>query len=211
MASDLNTLISHRVIPVLVLDEAKKAKEIGNALVESGLPIVEVTLRTDSAWEAIEIFKGVPGLSVGVGSVTKLEQLTQAAGLELDFAVSPGMDFGLVDAALYLGLPYLPGVATPSEMMQGLQRGLTHLKFFPAQTLGGVKAIQAMSAPFPALSFIPTGGITEENAGEYLAQANVPAVGGSWMVSKKRIGESDFDGLRSDIRGAVQAVKGGLG
>ena len=207
MAIDFSALLSHRVIPVLVLNEPKKAKEIGNALVESGLPLVEVTLRTDSAWEAIEIFKGIPGLSVGVGSVTKPEQLTRAAALELDFAVSPGMDLELVDAALNLGLPYLPGVATPSEMMQGLQRGLTHLKFFPAETLGGIKAIQAMSAPFPSLSFIPTGGISEENAGEYLAQANVPAVGGSWMVSKKRISESDFEGLRSDIRGAVQAVK----
>jgi len=211
MAIDFSALLSHRVIPVLVLNEPKKAKEIGNALVESGLPLVEVTLRTDSAWQAIEIFKGIPGLSVGVGSVTKPEQLTQAAALELDFAVSPGMDLELVDAALYLGLPYLPGVATPSEMMQGLQRGLTHLKFFPAETLGGIKAIQAMSAPFPSLSFIPTGGISEENAGEYLAQANVPAVGGSWMVSKKRISESDFEGLRSDIRGAVQAVKGRQG
>lgn len=207
MAIDFSALLSHRVIPVLVLNEPKKAEEIGNALVESGLPLVEVTLRTDSAWEAIEIFKGIPGLSVGVGSVTKPEQLTRAAALELDFAVSPGMDLELVDAALNLGLPYLPGVATPSEMMQGLQRGLTHLKFFPAETLGGIKAIQAMSAPFPSLSFIPTGGISEENAGEYLAQANVPAVGGSWMVSKKRISESDFEGLRSDIRGAVQAVK----
>jgi len=84
---------------------------------------------------------------------------------------------------------------------------LKYLKFFPAETLGGVKAIQAMSAPFPSLSFIPTGGITESNAGEYLAQANIPAVGGSWMVSKNRISESDFDGLRSDIRGAVQVVK----
>jgi 2-dehydro-3-deoxyphosphogluconate aldolase/(4S)-4-hydroxy-2-oxoglutarate aldolase len=211
MAIDFSELLSHRVIPVLVLSEPKKAKEIGNALVESGLPIVEVTLRTDSAWEAIEIFKGIPGLSVGVGSVTKLEQLTQASALELDFAVSPGMDLELVDTALYLGLPYLPGVATPSEIMQGLQRGLTHLKFFPAETLGGIKAIQAMSAPFPSLSFIPTGGISEENAGDYLAQANIPAVGGSWMVSKKRISESDFEGLRSDIRGAVQAVKGRQG
>jgi len=211
MAIDFSALLSHRVIPVLVLNEPKKAEEIGNALVESGLPLVEVTLRTDSAWEAIEIFKGIPGLSVGVGSVTKPEQLTQAATLELDFAVSPGMDLELVDAALYLGLPYLPGVATPSEMMQGLQRGLTHLKFFPAETLGGIKAIQAMSAPFPSLSFIPTGGISEENTGEYLAQANVPAVGGSWMVSKKRISESDFEGLRSDIRAAVQAVKGRQG
>lgn len=209
MAIDFSALLSHRVIPVLVLNDPKKAKEIGNALVESGLPLVEVTLRTDSAWESIEIFKGISGLSVGVGSITKVEQLTQAANLELDFAVSPGMDVELVDTALSLGLPYLPGVATPSEMMQGLQRGLTYLKFFPAQTLGGIKAIQAMSAPFPSLSFIPTGGISEENAGEYLAQANVPAVGGSWMVSKKRIDEGDFEGVRSDIRGAVQAVKGG--
>jgi 2-dehydro-3-deoxyphosphogluconate aldolase/(4S)-4-hydroxy-2-oxoglutarate aldolase len=209
MAIDFSALLSHRVIPVLVLNDPKKAQEIGNALVESGLPLVEVTLRTDSAWQSIEIFKGISGLSVGVGSITKVEQLTQAADLELDFAVSPGMDVELVDTALSLGLPYLPGVATPSEMMQGVQRGLTYLKFFPAQTLGGVKAIQAMSAPFPSLSFIPTGGISEENAGEYLAQANVPAVGGSWMVSKKRIDEGDFEGVRNDIRGAVQAVKGG--
>jgi 2-dehydro-3-deoxyphosphogluconate aldolase/(4S)-4-hydroxy-2-oxoglutarate aldolase len=209
MAIDFSALLSHRVIPVLVLNDPKKAKEIGNALVESGLPLVEVTLRTDSAWESIEIFKGISGLSVGVGSITKVEQLTQAADLELDFAVSPGMDVELVDTALSLGLAYLPGVATPSEMMQGLQRGLTYLKFFPAQTLGGIKAIQAMSAPFPSLSFIPTGGISEENAGEYLAQANIPAVGGSWMVSKKRIDEGDFEGVRNDIRGAVQAVKGG--
>lgn len=211
MAIDFKALLSHRVIPVLVLNEPKKAKEIGNALVESGLPLVEVTLRTDSAWESIEIFKSITGLSVGVGSVTRLEQLTQASNLELDFAVSPGMDVALVDTALSLGLPYLPGVATPSEMMQGLQRGLTYLKFFPAQTLGGIKAIQAMSAPFPSLKFIPTGGISEENAGEYLAETNVPAVGGSWMVAKKRISEGDFEGLRSDIRGAVQAVKGGQG
>jgi 2-dehydro-3-deoxyphosphogluconate aldolase/(4S)-4-hydroxy-2-oxoglutarate aldolase len=211
MTSDFSALLSHRVIPVLVLNEPKKAKEIGNALVESGLPLVEVTLRTESAWESIEIFKSIAGLSVGVGSVTRLEQLTQASKLDLDFAVSPGMDLALVDTALSLGMPYLPGVATPSEMMQGLQRGLTYLKFFPAQTLGGIKAIQAMSAPFPSLKFVPTGGISEENAGEYLAEANVPAVGGSWMVSKKRISEGDFEGLRSDIRGAVQSVKGGQG
>ena len=209
MAIDFSELLSHRVIPVLVINDPKKAKEIGDALVESGLPLVEVTLRTESAWQSIEIFKGISGLSVGVGSITKVEQLTQAADLELDFAVSPGMDVELVDTALSLGLAYLPGVATPSEMMQGLQRGLTYLKFFPAQTLGGIKAIQSMSAPFPSLSFIPTGGISEENAGEYLAQANIPAVGGSWMVSKKRIDEGDFEGVRNDIRGAVQAVKGG--
>ena len=209
MAIDFSALLSHRVIPVLVINDPKKAKEIGDALVESGLPLVEVTLRTESAWQSIEIFKGISGLSVGVGSITKVEQLTQAADLELDFAVSPGMDVELVDTALSLGLAYLPGVATPSEMMQGLQRGLTYLKFFPAQTLGGIKAIQSMSAPFPSLSFIPTGGISEENAGEYLAQANIPAVGGSWMVSKKRIDQGDFEGVRNDIRGAVQAVKGG--
>ena len=209
MAIDFSALLSHRVIPVLVINDPKKAKEIGDALVESGLPLVEVTLRTESAWQSIEIFKGISGLSVGVGSITKVEQLTQAADLELDFAVSPGMDVELVDTALSLGLAYLPGVATPSEMMQGLQRGLTYLKFFPAQTLGGIKAIQSMSAPFPSLSFIPTGGISEENAGEYLAQANIPAVGGSWMVSKKRIDEGDFEGVRNDIRGAVQAVNGG--
>ena len=151
MAIDFSALLSNRVIQVLVINDPKKAKEIGDALVESGLPLVEVTLRTESAWQSIEIFKGISGLSVGVGSITKVEQLTQAADLELDFAVSPGMDVELVDTALSLGLAYLPGVATPSEMMQGLQRGLTYLKLFPAQTLGGIKAIQSMSAPFPSL------------------------------------------------------------
>lgn len=201
-----STLI-HRVIPVLVLDDSSKAFDIGTALVECGLPIVEVTLRTDSAWESIENFKKVAGLSVGVGSVSSVEQLSKAAQLDLDFAVSPGFENSLVEHSLNLGLPYLPGVATPSEMMRGLSFGLKYLKFFPAETLGGVKAIQAMSAPFPSLSFIPTGGITEELAPSYLAMPNIPAVGGSWMVSKKRISSDDFEGLRSDIAGAVAAVK----
>jgi 2-dehydro-3-deoxyphosphogluconate aldolase/(4S)-4-hydroxy-2-oxoglutarate aldolase len=201
--------LTHRIIPVLVLDDPSKAHEIGSALVECGLPIVEVTLRTDSAWEAIENFKKVDGLSVGVGSVTSAEQLSRASQLDLDFAVSPGFENSLVEHSLNLGLPYLPGVSSPSEMMRGLSFGLKHLKFFPAETLGGIKAIQAMSAPFPTLSFIPTGGITEELAPSYLAEPNIPAVGGSWMVSKKRISSGDFDGLRSDITGAVAAVKRG--
>ena len=206
---NFSSMLIHRVIPVLVLDDPSKAYEIGAALVESSLPIVEVTLRTDSAWQAIENFKKVDGLSVGVGSVTSVEQLSKAAQLGLDFAVSPGFENSLVEHSLKLGLPYLPGVATPSEMMRGLSFGLKYLKFFPSETLGGVKAIQAMSAPFPSLSFIPTGGITEDLAPSYLAEPNVPAVGGSWMVSKKRISIGDFEGLRSDIAGAVAAVQRG--
>ena len=156
--------LTHKIIPVLVLDDPSKAHEIGSALVEGVLPIFEVTLRTDLAWEAIEKFKKVDGLSVGVGSVTSAEQLSRASQLDLDFAVSPGFENSLVEHSLNLGLPYLPGVSSPSEMMRGLSFGLKHLKFFPAETLGGIKAIQAMSAPFPTLSFIPTGGITEELA-----------------------------------------------
>jgi 2-dehydro-3-deoxyphosphogluconate aldolase/(4S)-4-hydroxy-2-oxoglutarate aldolase len=200
---------SHKIIPVLVLDDSSKAREVGLALVECGLPIVEVTLRTESAWKSIEIFKEIPELSVGVGSVTSREQLVQAAQMKLDFAVSPGFEAGLVEKALELDIAYLPGVSNPSDMMRGISFGLTHLKFFPAETLGGVKAIQAMSAPFPGLTFIPTGGITEALAPAYLAESNIPAVGGSWMVSKKRINARDFAGLRSDIKSAVTAVKEG--
>jgi 2-dehydro-3-deoxyphosphogluconate aldolase/(4S)-4-hydroxy-2-oxoglutarate aldolase len=206
---NFSRILLHEVIPVLVLDNPTKAKEIGSALVECGLPIIEVTLRTDSAWQAIENFKKIEGLSVGVGSVTSLEQLTRASELDLDFAVSPGFEISLVEHSLNLGLTYLPGVSNPSDMMRGLGMGLTNLKFFPAETLGGVKAIQAMSAPFPSLSFIPTGGITEELAPIYLSEPNIPAVGGSWMVSKKRIGSDDFEGLRADIKGAVAAIKKG--
>ncbi len=206
---NFRSTFSHKIIPVLVLDDSSKAREIGVALVECGLPIVEVTLRTESAWKSIEIFKAIPELSVGVGSVTSREQLVQASQMNLDFAVSPGLEAGLVEKALELNLAYLPGVSNPSDMMRGISLGLTHLKFFPAETLGGVKAIQAMSAPFPSLTFIPTGGITEELAPTYLAEPNIPAIGGSWMVSKKRINAGDFVGLRNDIQAAVKAVKEG--
>lgn len=206
---NFQSTFSHKIIPVLVLEDSSKALEIGSALVECGLPIVEVTLRTESAWKSIEIFKGIPKLSVGVGSVISPEQLVKASQMNLDFAVSPGFEIDLVEKALELDIAYLPGVSNPSDMMKGISLGLTHLKFFPAETLGGVKAIQAMSAPFPSLTFIPTGGITEELAPRYLAEPNIPAVGGSWMVSKKRISAGDFAGLRSDIEGAVTAVKEG--
>ncbi len=204
---NFKSTFSHKIIPVLVLEDSSKARDIGMALVECDLPIVEVTLRTESAWKSIEIFREIPNLCVGVGSVTSQEQLVQAFQMKLDFAVSPGLEVGLVEKAQELDLAYLPGVSNPSDMMKGISLGLTHLKFFPAEPLGGVKALQAMSAPFPSLNFIPTGGITEELAPSYLAEPNIPAVGGSWMVSKRRISAGDFAGLRSDIQGAVSAAK----
>lgn len=204
---DLNLLFSQKIIPVLVLDDPHKATDIGYALLDSGLPIVEVTLRTNSAWKSVEEFMGIKGLTVGVGSITKVDQIREAANLEVSFAVSPGMRPELVEVAQTAGLSYLPGVSNPSEMMQGVSAGLTHLKFFPAETLGGVRALRAMSAPFPNLSFVPTGGISEENISTYLSEKNVSAVGGSWMVSNQRISSGDFEGLRRDISNAVELAR----
>jgi 2-dehydro-3-deoxyphosphogluconate aldolase/(4S)-4-hydroxy-2-oxoglutarate aldolase len=170
------------VIPVVVVDDADEAAPLAEALVARGMPAIEVTLRTPAALEAIERIAEVPGAVVGAGTVAAPRQAQDALRAGARFLVSPGATPRLLDALEDTGAPFLPGAATPSEMLALLERGITHAKFFPAEASGGVAAVKALSGPFPQLRLCPTGGIDENKAGRYLAQPNVDCVGGSWML-----------------------------
>lgn len=165
---------------------------MANALVESRLAIVEVTLRTKASWDALENMRQVAGLTLGVGSVSSTADLDRAKELGVDFAVSAGIRSDLVEKASELGIPYVPGVSTPSEILLGVGLGLTTVKWFPAETLGGISALKALAAPFPHISFIPTGGINQDNGKLYLAESFVRSIGGSWMFPKSALADRNL-------------------
>ena len=172
------------VIPVLVIDDAHHARELAQALVAGGLRVLEVTLRTPAAIDAIRRMNLVPDAIVGAGTVTNQAQLEEARAAGAEFIVSPGLTENLAHAAIAAGVPFLPGIATASDIMRGLDLGLTHFKFFPAEAAGGIKALKALSAPFAQCRFCPTGGITAETAPDWLALEPVLCVGGSWIVPR---------------------------
>lgn len=170
------------VIPVLVIDDAATAKPLAEALVAGGLRVLEVTLRTPAALEAIAEMKQVPGAIVGAGTVVDTDQFEAVMKADAEFIVSPGLSQRLGEAIVTSGVPYLPGVATAGDIMRGLDLGLTHFKFFPAEASGGLKALKALAAPFYQCRFCPTGGITEATAPDWLAFKPVLCVGGSWVT-----------------------------
>jgi 2-dehydro-3-deoxyphosphogluconate aldolase/(4S)-4-hydroxy-2-oxoglutarate aldolase len=171
------------VIPVVVIDDLDDAVPLAEALVRGGLPAIEVTLRTQPALAAIErIAAEVEGAVVGAGTVTTTRQIDDALAAGARFLVSPGATPTLLDGLQSSGVPFLPGTATASDIVALLERGITHAKLFPAEVVGGVKALKAFSGPFPQMRFCPTGGITAANAPDYLARPNVVCVGGSWMT-----------------------------
>jgi 2-dehydro-3-deoxyphosphogluconate aldolase/(4S)-4-hydroxy-2-oxoglutarate aldolase len=172
------------VIPVLVIDDAHQARAIAQALVSGGLRVIEVTLRTAAGIDAIRRMNLVPDAIVGAGTVVNEAQFEEARAAGAEFVVSPGLTRGLAAEAARTGMPFLPGVATASDIMRGLDLGLTHFKFFPAEAAGGIPALKALSAPFAQCRFCPTGGITADNAPEWLALPQVLCVGGSWIVPK---------------------------
>ena len=172
------------VIPVLVMDDVSQAGAIAEALVAGGLPVIEVTLRTPVALQAIREMKRVPGAIVGAGTVIEPQQFDDALAAGAEFIVSPGLTERLVRLAVGRKVPFLPGVATASDIMRGLDLDLTHFKFFPAEAAGGIKALQALSAPFGQCRFCPTGGITAATAPNWLAIESVLCVGGSWIVPR---------------------------
>lgn len=172
------------VIPVLVIEDEHEAREIASALVEGGLKVLEVTLRTKSALEVIKRMNLVKGAIVGAGTVTNKAQLDAALGAGAEFIVSPGLTESLGNAAIKSGTPFLPGVATAGDIMRGLDLGLEHFKFFPAMAAGGIPALKSLAAPFYQCKFCPTGGISAETAPDWLAIPSVLCVGGSWVVPK---------------------------
>lgn len=196
------------IIPVLEIDSALHAKPLAESLLAGGLPVAEITLRTDAALDSIRaIAREVEGVLVGAGTVINREQAEAAYEAGAQFLVSPGMVEEVVEWAQANHVPVLAGAVTPSEMIRGLNLGLNILKFFPAETLGGLKAIKAMSDPFPQLRFIPTGGVKLENAADYLQMEKIHAVGGSWMAKRQMIADGKFDEIARMAKEASDVVK----
>lgn len=172
------------VIPVLVIDDVAHARPIAEALVAGGLPVLEVTLRTAAALDVITAMKKVPGAIVGAGTVLNQQDLAAAIAAGAEFIVSPGLTDALGKAASASTIPFLPGVANAGDIMRGLDLGLSHFKFFPAETSGGRPALKALAGPFGNINFCPTGGITLASAPDWLAIEPVLCVGGSWIVPR---------------------------
>lgn len=193
MSDVLELLCARRVVPVVVLDDLDCARPLGDALKAGGLPVAEVTFRTSAALEALRQLAGDPDLLVGAGTVVRAEQVDQAMEAGARFVVMPGFSQGVVRRCQALGMPVVPAVATPTELIAALDEGLELLKFFPAEASGGVSMLRALHAPFPDVRFIPTGGVTSANAGAYLSLPCVAAVGGSWMVAPELVRGGEFD------------------
>jgi len=172
------------VIPVLVIEEVEHALPLAEALVAGGLRVLEVTLRTPAALDAIRAMKQVDGAIVGAGTVTNPAELDQALEAGSEFIVSPGLTQPLGEAAVASGIPFLPGTANAGDIMRGLDLGLTHFKFFPAMAAGGIPALKALAAPFGQCRFCPTGGVSAATAPDWLALDFVLCVGGSWVAPK---------------------------
>lgn len=193
------------VVPVVVLEDAKDAGPLAEALVKGGLPCAEVTFRTAAAEQSIKTMTDLyPNMLVGAGTVLSTDQVDRATGAGAKFIVSPGFDPEIVDYCLEKGIPVFPGCITPSEVAQAVKRGLRVVKFFPAQQFGGVAAIKALAAPYVGLKFMPTGGVSAKNLKEFLECKSITACGGSWMVKGDLIEAGNFEEIE---RLTAEAVK----
>ena len=189
------------VIPVLVIDGSIDPVALAETLVEAGLPVIEVTLRTPGALAALKAMAGVPGAVVGAGTVLNEAMLGQAIDAGSRFIVSPGLTEPLGKAAIASGVPFLPGIANAGDIMRGLDLGLDGFKFFPAEAAGGLPALKALAGPFGDIGFCPTGGIREDSARQWLAHPAVLCVGGSWLVPA---GETDLAAIGARARAAAR-------
>ncbi len=200
-----------RVVPVAVIDDAGQAQRLGETLVAAGLPCIEVTLRTPAALDALRDISGVEGLLAGAGTVIRQQQVEAALDAGARFIVSPGLSLPVLRACAQAGVPYLPGVATATEIQLALDEGIDTVKLFPAELLGGPAMISALAAPFGEVRFVPSGGITAHNAAGYLALPNVLAIGGSWMVAPTLLAAGDFAAVGELAGTVVSAAANMLG
>lgn len=183
------------VMPVLAIDDLRDAIPLAQALAAGGMTVLEVTLRTPAALDAIREMKQIPGLTIGAGTVMTPRQLEQLQAVNADFAVSPGATDTLLKAGQDSELPFLPAVGTASEIMRGVEYGYWHFKFFPATVMGGTAALKAFAGPFPELKFCPTGGVNPQNMNDFLELPNVLCVGGSWLAPKTHIQNQDWSAI----------------
>ncbi|MES4612960.1 MAG: bifunctional 4-hydroxy-2-oxoglutarate aldolase/2-dehydro-3-deoxy-phosphogluconate aldolase [Ewingella sp.] len=201
-------LTSGPVVPVIVINKLEHAVPLAKALVAGGVRVLEVTLRTACAVDAIKaIAKEVPDAIIGAGTVLNPEQLAEVTAAGAQFAISPGLTEPLLKAANAGPIPLIPGISTVSELMLGLDAGLREFKFFPAEANGGVKALQAIAGPFPQVRFCPTGGITPNNYRDYLALKSVLCIGGSWLVPADALESGDYARITQLAQEAVAGAK----
>ncbi|MFP5995123.1 bifunctional 4-hydroxy-2-oxoglutarate aldolase/2-dehydro-3-deoxy-phosphogluconate aldolase [Helicobacter pylori] len=192
------------IVPVVVIENIKDAVPLAQSLIEGGIPIIEVTLRSSCALEAIELIaKNVPKMRVGAGTILNLTQLEQAQNRGAEFLISPGLTPSLLEHAKKKDMPLIPGVSSSSEVMQALELGYNTLKFFPAEYCGGVKLLNAFNGPFKGVKFCPTGGISADNMRSYLNLENVLCVGGSWLTPKDLIQNKEWDKITEICKRAL--------
>ncbi|GAA7493443.1 bifunctional 4-hydroxy-2-oxoglutarate aldolase/2-dehydro-3-deoxy-phosphogluconate aldolase [Helicobacter pylori] len=192
------------IVPVVVIENIKDAVPLAQSLIEGGIPIIEVTLRSSCALEAIELIaKNVPKMRVGAGTILNLTQLEQAQNRGAEFLISPGLTIKLLEHANKKDMPLIPGVSSSSEVMQALELGYSALKFFPAEYCGGVKLLNAFNGPFKGVKFCPTGGISADNMRSYLDLENVLCVGGSWLTPKDLIQNKEWDKITEICKRAL--------
>ncbi|GAA9304018.1 bifunctional 4-hydroxy-2-oxoglutarate aldolase/2-dehydro-3-deoxy-phosphogluconate aldolase [Helicobacter pylori] len=192
------------IVPVVVVENVWDAVPLAQSLIEGGIPIIEVTLRSSCALEAIELIaKNVPKMSVGAGTILNPTQLEQAQNRGAEFLISPGLTIELLEYAKKKDMPLIPGVSSSSEVMQALELGYSALKFFPAEYCGGVKLLNAFNGPFKGVKFCPTGGISADNMRSYLNLENVLCVGGSWLTPKNLIQNKEWDKITGICKRAL--------
>jgi 2-dehydro-3-deoxyphosphogluconate aldolase/(4S)-4-hydroxy-2-oxoglutarate aldolase len=197
------------VVPVVTIRDAADAPALGAALASGGLPVAEITFRTDAAAEAIAALRRhTPEVLVGAGTVLDVPTLRRAVQAGAEFAVAPGFNPAVVDAGRELGIPVIPGISSPTDIEAALARDITLVKFFPAEAAGGRAFLQAVAAPYRGVSFMPTGGITPDNLPDYLAQPFVAACGGSWIATEKAITDNRFDAIAAAAASAAALVAG---
>lgn len=207
----LTALFTHRLVPVVVIDDADTAPGLAEALLAGGLPVAEVTFRTPAAPAAIEAMGAYDELLVGAGTVRTPDQVDQAVEAGARYIVSPGLSVAVVERCQELGVPVLPGAVTATEVQAAVDLGLDTVKFFPAETSGGIEAIKALAAPFWDVSFVPTGGVTPALLPDYLAVPAIRAVGASGMVPRAAIAARDFATVERLVREAVDLVASAKG
>jgi 2-dehydro-3-deoxyphosphogluconate aldolase/(4S)-4-hydroxy-2-oxoglutarate aldolase len=195
------------IVPVVVIDDARKAEPLGRALIAGGLPCVEVTLRTPAALEALRILAADPEMLVGAGTVLRPAQVEQALNAGARYIVSPGFSPGVVAECARVGVPVLPGAVTATEIQFAVDAGLDVVKFFPAATAGGVATLAALSGPFREVRFVPTGGIAAVDLPSYLALPCVLAVGGSWLVTQQRLADEAYEEITRLAAHSMAAVR----
>lgn len=195
------------VVPVLVIKDVEHAVPLAKALMDGGINVLEVTLRTDVAIEVIRrIATELPEAMIGAGTVTNEEQLKQVEEAGAKFAISPGLTTSLLEAGKRSSVALIPGVSSISELMQGLDLGYTNLKFFPAEASGGIKALKSIGGPFPDVKFCPTGGIGPNNYLDYLALPNVKCAGGSWLAPDDAVEAGDWGRITELAKAAVKGA-----